>query len=141
MKKERIWLVVTIIYCIAIFITTASPVSTGASSSSLFLKLFNLTEQEAATINVFFRKSVHLSAFGVLAILFYKSFSTKPYIKAWVFTTLYAATDELHQVFIPNRTGTVIDVVIDSIGAIIGLLIVKLIIVYKENRFKKQRSN
>ncbi len=41
----------------------------------------------------------------------------------WVITTLYAATDELHQLFVQGRSGQVSDVILDSAGAIAGLLV------------------
>ena len=34
---------------------------------------------------------------------------------------LYAATDEVHQLFVPGRSGQVSDVLLDSAGAIAGL--------------------
>ena len=40
---------------------------------------------------------------------------------AWSLVFLYAASDELHQVFVPNRTGLVSDVAVDVSGAAIGL--------------------
>ena len=39
----------------------------------------------------------------------------------WVITTAYAATDEMHQLFVPGRSGQVSDVLLDSAGAIAGL--------------------
>jgi VanZ family protein len=39
---------------------------------------------------------------------------------------LYAATDEFHQNFVPNRTGSLKDVGIDTAGALLGLGIVWL---------------
>lgn len=39
----------------------------------------------------------------------------------WVVTTAYAATDEMHQLFVPGRSGQVSDVLLDSAGAIAGL--------------------
>lgn len=39
---------------------------------------------------------------------------------------LYAASDELHQVFIPSRTGQISDVVVDVIGGTIGLTLLWL---------------
>ena len=62
-----------------------------------------------------------MSAFGFLAFLFYMSFEKRRYVLAWVLTTLYAATDELHQVYLPNRDGTINDVVLDSLGAVLAL--------------------
>ncbi|MBW8864475.1 MAG: VanZ family protein [Verrucomicrobia bacterium] len=39
---------------------------------------------------------------------------------------LYAASDELHQVFIPGRTALVSDVIVDVIGGSIGLTVLWL---------------
>ena len=39
----------------------------------------------------------------------------------WMITTAYAATDELHQLFVPGRSGQVSDVILDSAGAMAGL--------------------
>jgi len=41
---------------------------------------------------------------------------------AWLVATLYAGTDELHQLFIANRSAAVTDVLIDSAGAVVGTL-------------------
>ena len=41
----------------------------------------------------------------------------------WLITAAYAATDEIHQLFVPGRSGQVSDVVLDSAGAMAGLLI------------------
>lgn len=56
-----------------------------------------------------------------------------PYIKricaaAWSFATLYAVTDEIHQIFVPGRTGKPTDVLIDSAGILFGILIVALVL-------------
>lgn len=131
MKKRLIWLTAAIVYCMAIFITTASPASTGGNTMELIADFLHLSEEQAAIVNVIFRKSVHLTAFGVLAILFYNSFQSWRFGLAWLCTTLYAATDEIHQAFLPDRTGTIIDVGIDSIGALLALLIVKIIAIMR----------
>ena len=40
---------------------------------------------------------------------------------ALALTGLYAVTDEFHQGFVPGRTASVVDVLIDSAGALTGL--------------------
>ncbi|WP_066295228.1 VanZ family protein [Bacillus sp. FJAT-29937] len=126
MKKKYVWLTAAIVYCIAIFITTASPASTGGNTLMIIADFFHLSEDQARMANLIFRKLVHLSAFGVLAILFYNSFEKHRFIQAWIYTTIYAASDEIHQAFIPDRTGSIVDVGIDSIGALIALCIIKM---------------
>ncbi|MBY0121292.1 VanZ family protein [Bacillus sp. S/N-304-OC-R1] len=127
MKKKHIWLTAAIAYCIAIFITTASPASTGGNTLSIIVDIFHLSEEQARMINVILRKLVHLSAFGLLAVCFYNGLERRRVLFAWMYTTAYAATDEFHQTFIPDRTGSIVDVGIDSIGALIALIIIKMV--------------
>ncbi|HKZ91981.1 MAG TPA: VanZ family protein [Candidatus Limnocylindrales bacterium] len=47
---------------------------------------------------------------------------------ALVLATLYAVSDELHQAMVPDRTGRPEDVVIDVVGATIGLVIAAFIL-------------
>ncbi|MCR2823011.1 VanZ family protein [Lederbergia panacisoli] len=134
MKKRYFWLIASIAWCTAIFIATASPSSTGGHTQSILARFFHLTSGEAQMWNVIFRKFVHLAAFGFLAILFYNSLQKKRFWMAWMLTTIYAATDELHQVFIPERTGALLDVGLDSLGAIVALVGTKLLLKGKEGR-------
>ena len=45
----------------------------------------------------------------------------------WGIAALYAATDEFHQLFVPGRSGQISDVILDSAGALAGLLILALV--------------
>jgi VanZ family protein len=40
--------------------------------------------------------------------------------------TLYAATDELHQLFVSERSAQVLDVLIDGAGSLVGTLVFTL---------------
>ena len=44
-----------------------------------------------------------------------------------LFCFIYAATDEIHQLFIPGRTFEYFDILMDMVGTLIGTLITKLI--------------
>ncbi len=75
------------------------------------------------------RKAAHMTEYGILSILYYVwlgkwqfSMSRKS-IMAIIFAALYAASDELHQLFVPGRAGRISDVMIDSTGAVIGVLV------------------
>ena len=47
---------------------------------------------------------------------------------------LYSCTDEFHQLFISGRSGSIRDILIDSIGILIGTYLYKLIFIKnKEN--------
>ena len=53
------------------------------------------------------------------------------FVLSWIIVCIYAITDEIHQLFIPGRAGRIVDVYIDSLGALIGmccmLLLVKIV--------------
>ncbi|MEJ5198229.1 MAG: VanZ family protein [Anaerolineae bacterium] len=70
----------------------------------------------------------HLTAYGILAVLVWWALrgleSKTPATWALLITMLYAATDEFHQSFVPGRTMTLEDLVVDLIGASLGLLLV-----------------
>ena len=50
---------------------------------------------------------------------------------------LYAASDELHQLFISGRSGEIRDVVIDSIAASIGIVLISYIYKYSKVAARK----
>ena len=48
-------------------------------------------------------------------------------ILSFLFSVIYASSDEFHQIFVPGRDGNIIDVLIDSSGALVGILISSII--------------
>ncbi|MGX8706623.1 MAG: VanZ family protein [bacterium] len=77
------------------------------------------------------RKAAHFSEYALLALtlaihLRYRALHWPPYrmaLCAWGLSTLYAVTDELHQMFVSARGPAIMDVGIDSAGAIFGALV------------------
>lgn len=80
------------------------------------------------------RGLAHLAAFGLLGglVLYALCANARPTIAravlAMAITTLYAVSDELHQSIVPNRTGRAQDVVIDALGALVGLTVAWLVL-------------
>jgi VanZ family protein len=74
-----------------------------------------------------FRVLAHLATFAVLAalVLFALVGRRRPHAIdvaiAYAITLAYGLTDEIHQAFVPGRTGRLDDVVTDAIGAALGL--------------------
>jgi VanZ family protein len=70
-----------------------------------------------------------VTLFGVLAVLVQLALWKRPQaaLISWLFATLCGAADEIHQVFVPNRTPSLIDVGIDSFGALAALLLFHLV--------------
>ena len=76
------------------------------------------------------RKLGHWSEYFILAVLLLRALQNRTGTKwgSWhvtatlVFVFLYAISDEFHQLFVPSRTPSVGDVMIDVVGGICGIL-------------------
>lgn len=74
------------------------------------------------------RKVAHIGVYFVLGILICSFISEfmivnyKTIILAIIITFLYACSDEVHQLMIAGRSGQISDVIIDTIGASVGVI-------------------
>ena len=59
-----------------------------------------------------------LNAFYIIGIFNYRS-----YLLSIVVSFVYACSDEFHQLYVVGRTGQFIDIVIDMIGVLFGVLV------------------
>jgi VanZ family protein len=72
------------------------------------------------------RKLGHFSEYFVLSLLLYRAlrggerWSPRAAALALLLASLYAASDEVHQLFVPGRTGSAADTLIDVSGAAAG---------------------
>jgi VanZ family protein len=80
------------------------------------------------------RHVAHMLTYGLLAALLLYGLSWK-YSGTWnarlaglavALATLYGATDELHQTFVPGRTGNLVDIGWDLLGAVLGVTAYRL---------------
>lgn len=88
------------------------------------------------------RKVAHLSEYAILSGLIAHAIGRKRWQLelALCLSILYAVSDEIHQLFVLQRTGSVVDVGIDAIGIIIGLLLYRKIFFHDELAKKVSRS-
>jgi VanZ family protein len=121
------------------FISFASTDSFSAGNTSriigpLVLWLFpNTTPETLAVIQFFTRKIAHLTEYAILGFLAARAFrtSSRPGVRnRWflicaALVIVYALADEYHQSFVPSRTASIYDSLIDMIGGLTALLIVR----------------
>lgn len=76
-------------------------------------------------------KTLHMVEYGLLALLLFNALYntvTQKFYNAirlsWVFSVLYATTDELHQIYVPTRGGSTRDIFIDALGVTLVLYII-----------------
>lgn len=141
--------VLVVIWMIVIFWFSAQPGEDSADLSGgishLFMtilnQVFHLGWDEAQVLEMTaiwdypIRKIAHMTEFGILAVLvfgaikYYAKIATKRmhYMVAWGISVCYAATDEFHQLFVPDRSGNLFDVCVDALGACIALMLLYLV--------------
>lgn len=146
--KFRIYLGLTILWMIVIFLFSAQNAEESSSlSNGIFLQLvhfFAIPEEAVGTITFLIRKAAHATEYGVLAILFYLLYGEtrarqRRYRYAIASSFLYACTDEFHQLFVPGRAGMLQDVLIDTSGAGVALVLVYLCLYLYDNRRQKKQ--
>ena len=74
------------------------------------------------TWDLVLRKLAHLAEFAVLGALLVRALRREP--AAIVLGSAYAASDEVHQAFVDGRQGSPVDWMIDTVGVVLGVLLV-----------------
>jgi VanZ family protein len=121
------------------FISFASTGNFSAGNTSriigpLVLWLFpNTSPETMLVIHAVTRKIAHFAEYALLGILAARAFRGSPreglrerwFPAALVLVIVYALADEYHQSFVPSRTGTIYDSLIDMAGGLAALVIVR----------------
>ncbi len=126
--------------------TASSQVSSGVSNFIAELLISGFSDfsdaQKFMQVNAlvpFIRKLAHLFIFAALGffsllspLFFFKENKKavprlKVLLGVLLFCLAYAATDEIHQLFVPDRSASFLDVLIDFSGSIIGMAFAALI--------------
>lgn len=141
--RKYIFLILTLVWMIVIFMFSNSPGDESGKTSYAFGKLFceifvpgyeemTLMEQEdlALLLDHPIRKLAHFTEYMILGALLagIPTFKVnadywKRGLIVWGIACLYAVSDEVHQLFVPGRDGAVKDVLLDSSGALVGVLL------------------
>ncbi len=115
--------------------TVSNEISTGVTEIVVKIvgKVIPYGNFDIGSFNHIIRKNAHFFAYLVLGILVINALRKsgvhgyRSIVIALVICVLYAVTDEVHQLFIPGRSGELRDVLIDSAGASVGIGVYLLI--------------
>lgn len=137
-------------WMVLIFLLSAQPAEASSSLSGSILQVVGgaldagvralggtgLSATARALLHVVVRKTAHFVVYLVLGGLTARALVVsqsageghivpgwgwrRTGVVAWLIATTYAATDEVHQLFVPGRGAQVTDVLLDSSGALVG---------------------
>ncbi|HSY52694.1 MAG TPA: VanZ family protein [Thermoanaerobaculia bacterium] len=122
----------------AVILSASTDTFSGANTGSVLERIIVwLTGHSVApatldTINFVVRKCAHLTEYGILGALTFRalrgertSWSLRWAVWAIVLTACVASIDEFHQTFVPSRTGSWHDVVLDAAGAAVAQILIR----------------
>ncbi|MDV3426479.1 MAG: VanZ family protein [Bacillota bacterium] len=122
-----------IAFMTAIFIFSSEKAADSEQKSQFVIYILNIlginVESAFGSLADFaVRKAAHFTEYFILYLLIfnalYNDFNKKTSLLfSLFFVFLYASTDEYHQLFVPGRSGKFRDVLIDTSGGALGLLI------------------
>ena len=143
-NKKRILATIMLILWMGVIFWFSAQIAEDSTKQSMGIveiiknilgKLFPATESMSEEawhhFENFLRKCAHGFIYFILGLLscnFSKSYSfrfEKSIAVAICF--IYAVSDEIHQLFVPGRSGQVSDVIVDLIGSLIGIVLFALI--------------
>lgn len=157
--RQKVFFILTLVWMVVIFLfsgrtgeeSTEDSYLIGMSVGRMVVPAFNdLSDEEqlafAERVDYPIRKTAHAMEYAVLGVfiagwVYDETFKrAKSTLYAWLIVTVYAATDELHQLFVVGRSGQITDILLDSVGAFFGVLIMVCILYGIINRRAKKMS-
>lgn len=161
-RKRKLHIAVTAAVMAFIFVQSALPGDLSGAESNIIVQLLHgLTGIEAETLSLFVRKAAHFTEYLILGACLAlnardhmlahretdavgRNFDRKTdsmtdaaqwkyWLTAWLVGTAYAVTDEIHQLFVPDRACAFFDVCIDSAGVAVGLAIAVIILKHRRS--------
>ena len=108
--------------------------NTGSLLYALIVRIYGeVSFYDFLIFHMYLRKTGHVLGYGMLALLLLRGWRAtlgqvpellrRSTLWAWLGTVFVASMDELHQSYIPSRTGTWRDVVLDSTAGLVFLFI------------------
>ena len=99
------------------------------------------------SVSIFVRKNAHFFAYLLLGMLSLNALrksrveNRKSLVLAFAISVLYAISDEVHQLFVPGRSGQVSDVLLDSTGALVGIVLYAVISRWSGRKRQTEETN
>jgi len=103
MKRSLLYWLPPFLYCALVFLASAQP-----------------------SVQVTHDKMAHFAAYSLMAFLFARAWASRGsapwsvWLFAFLISTFYGVSDEIHQRFVPGRNSSLDDVLADATGALIG---------------------
>lgn len=130
MPKNKISLLLVILWMIFIFVMSSFDASSSSNQSNFIIDIITsiINIKDTGLLSLIIRKLAHFIEYFILGILVINFITRydKKIIIAILLCIIYATSDEIHQIFVPGRSCRVMDILLDSFGSISGIIIYDL---------------
>lgn len=146
--KKIISIILVLLWMILIFYFSNQEGSTSLNSSNSIINLLNnlfqkininINLNDIDIVSFFVRKSAHMFLYFMLYLwIYYAMYEWNLKKRNWlslIFCFIYAISDEFHQLFVPNRSFQLTDILIDTLGSSLAYLII-----FFKSKFKSLKS-
>ena len=156
--KIFLWTLVAVWAGFIFYMSAQTAVESSNLSSSIIWQLadsfyaefddmtYEEKEEFVSSLQAVVRTIGHIGEYAILGI--FMRLALVPYSKkkkvliAFLPSSLYAVSDEIHQIFVEGRTFQFSDIICDSIGAFLGILFITLIcIICRKRKIKKSKKD
>jgi len=139
-KRKTPWLLVLVWMGLIFFLSSQQAADSNQLSTGITKFIMDLISgilpglsPQVQWLNHIVRKNAHFIAYLILGLLQVNALylngkrGRQAFVLALLISFLYAASDEFHQTFVPGRSGELRDVLIDTAGAITGIVTYMLV--------------
>ena len=147
---NRLWRYAPLIFWMAAIFFASTDEFSGAKTGSVIepiLRWFfpQIAAEHVELIHLLVRKTGHFTEYAILGLLAARAFSASGYFllrRRWFVASLlliaiYALSDEYHQSYVPSRTASIYDSLIDIAGGLTALL---LKVLWSKSRKQNRRE-
>jgi len=133
-SKNRLWRYGPVVAWAALIFIGSSSILSGSNTSTFLVQpmrwLFPTASDSTLQLaHLLIRKAGHLTEYAILAWLAARAFRTSSnellyrswFLLALILVVLYSLSDEFHQSFVPSRSASIYDCMIDTVGGLMML--------------------
>ncbi len=152
--KKLVYLIGVLMIMLLIFAFSAQTSTASKALSNQFITTYNqvvpkiplpleVKTKLLSRPGYYIRKGAHMTIYAVLGVLLLMVLWQMPIKKglspiiSYFLCTMYAITDEWHQYYVEGRGAQISDIIIDSIGALVGIICIQIMVkVFRGNSEK-----
>ncbi len=127
----------------SVIFVASTDIGSSAHTSMIIVPVLHwikpdISDEAVQKVQLVVRKTAHVTEYAIFGLLTFRALRMTKGLDRWAWSArlagitlliaaVYASLDEFHQLFVPSRGSSPVDVGIDTIGAAVGLALLCLV--------------